>query len=217
MSDAINAECSTFVIAAFKFLKAESVLSYKIWLWYNNMMKRTKNIFFLLFFSLNNLFRIIEIDVITSGHEMVTRYSIVSSLNYKKMHIALKELYFLTKISKWKYGTWKQEKKMIQTVKRKVANRPSLEVQYGFFHSFLVVFSHVLVHVWVVGADIFFSAPVGHRSKLQRWVLLLWMLKLARAKTGWGREGGRGGMRHNGLPSNLSDLFLSTFQNSLNP
>ena len=68
-----------------------------------------------------------------------------------------------------------------------VADRPSLEVQYGVLHSSLVVFAHVLVHVWVVGADVFFCAPIGHCAKLQRWVLLFWMLKLSE-KRRRGRE-----------------------------
>lgn len=87
-------------------------------------------------------------------------------------------------------------------------HRPSFEVHNGILHSSLVVFAHVLVHVWVVGANIFFGAPVGHCAKLQRWVLLLWMLKLVEQ-----REEGEGdgrGMRHTRLRTNLSDLFLST-------
>lgn len=94
-----------------------------------------------------------------------------------------------------------------------VANRPSLEVEYGILHSFLVVFAHVLVHVWVVGADVFFCAPVGHRAKLQRWVLLLGMLKLAEQRKA--RKGEGRGIRHTRLCNNLSDLFLSTFQTNL--
>ena len=93
------------------------------------------------------------------------------------------------------------------------ANRPSLEVENGVLHSFLVVFAHVLVHVWVVGADVFFCAPVGHCAKLQRWVLLLWMLKLTEQREA--REGDGRGMRHTSLCTNLSDLFLSTFQTNL--
>lgn len=94
-----------------------------------------------------------------------------------------------------------------------MADRPGLEVQYGILHSLLVVFSHVLVHVWVVGADVFFCATVGHRAKLQRWVLLLGMLKLAEQRET--REGDGRGMRHTRLCTNLSDLFLSTLQTNL--
>lgn len=92
-------------------------------------------------------------------------------------------------------------------------NRPGLEIVYGILHSSLVVFAHVLVHVWVVGADILFCASVGHRAKLQRRVLLLWMLKLSQQRKA-GEEEGRG-MRHTRLCTNLSDLFLSTFQTNL--
>lgn len=94
-----------------------------------------------------------------------------------------------------------------------IADRPSLEVRNGVLHSSLVVFAHVLVHVWVVGTDVFFCAPVGHRAKLQRWVLLLGMLKLAEQREA--REEDGRGMRHTRLCTNLSDLFLSTFQTNL--
>lgn len=94
-----------------------------------------------------------------------------------------------------------------------MANTPGLEVQYGVLHSSLVVFAHVLVHAWVVGADVFFCAPVGHCAKLQRWILLLGMLKLVEQREA--REGDGRGMRHTRLCTNLSDLFLSTFQTNL--
>lgn len=105
---------------------------------------------------------------------------------------------------------WKMQQ-VTNTQKR--GNRPGLEVQYGVLHSSLVVFAHVLMHVWVVGADIFFRAPVGHRAKLQRWVLLLGVLKLVEQ-----REVGEGegrGMRDARLHTNLSDLFLSALQTNL--
>lgn len=73
---------------------------------------------------------------------------------------------------------------------REKANRPGLEVEYGVLHPFLVVFAHVLVHVWVVGADVFFCTPIGHCAKLQRWILLLGMLKLAEQREA--REAGGG-------------------------
>lgn len=98
-------------------------------------------------------------------------------------------------------------------VQAQVVDRPGLEVQNGVFHSSLVVFAHVLVHVWVVGADVFFCAPIGDCAKLQRWVLLLGMLKLVEQREV--REGDGGGMRHTSLCTNLSDLFLSTFQTNL--
>lgn len=55
---------------------------------------------------------------------------------------------------------------------------PCLQVHDGVLHPPLVVFAHVLVHVWVVGADVLLRAPVGHRAELEGWVLLLGMLKL---------------------------------------
>lgn len=94
-----------------------------------------------------------------------------------------------------------------------VAYRPSLEIQNGVLHPSLVVFAHVLMHVWVVGADVFFCAPIGHCAKLQRWVLLLGMLELVEQREV--REGDGRSMRHTRLCTNLSDLFLSTFQTHL--
>lgn len=96
---------------------------------------------------------------------------------------------------------------------RVMADRPGLQVQYGVLHSPLVVFAHVLVHVWVVGADVFFCAPVGHRAKFQGWVLLLGMLKLVEQREAGERDGR--GMRQARLCTNLSDLFLSILQTNL--
>lgn len=62
----------------------------------------------------------------------------------------------------------------------KLEDRPGLQVDDGVLHRLLVVFAHVLVHVWVVGADVFLRAAVGHRAKLQRRVLLLGMLELVK-------------------------------------
>ena len=70
-------------------------------------------------------------------------------------------------------------------------HRPGLEIVYGVFHPSLVVLDHVLVHVRIVGADVLLRAPVGHRAKLERWVLLLGMLELvARREGAQGRAGG---------------------------
>lgn len=123
-------------------------------------------------------------------------------------------------MNKFNVLKWRLRTRKLKVMKEQEANSPSLEVEYGVLHSFLVVFAHVLVHVWVVGADVFFCAPVGHCAKLQRWVLHLGMLKLAeqREARAGGREGweGRGrDMRHTRLCTNLSDLFLSTFQTNL--
>lgn len=63
-------------------------------------------------------------------------------------------------------------------------HRPSLEVGDGILHTLLVVLDHVLVHVWIVTADVFLCASVGDRSKFQRGVLLCWVLKLREGKTG---------------------------------
>lgn len=61
-------------------------------------------------------------------------------------------------------------------------NRPRLQVDDGVLHCLLVVLPHVLVHVRVVGADIFLRAAVGHRAKLEGRVLLLRMLELVKQR-----------------------------------
>lgn len=118
-------------------------------------------------------------------------------------------------LKKWPDGTLNEYMKWKKKSTHGNSDRPSLEVQYGVFYSFLVVFAHVLVHVRIVGADVFFCAPVGHCTKLQRRVLLLWMLKLSHQKKKEGERGRKRDMRHTERCTNLSDLFLSTVQTDL--
>lgn len=92
-------------------------------------------------------------------------------------------------------------------------HRPGLQVDDGVLHRLLVVFPHVLVHVRVVGADVFLRAAVGHRAELEGRVLLLWMLELS----GWGGGGvgDRRAVRRGSHRGDLSDLILSTSQTNL--
>lgn len=89
------------------------------------------------------------------------------------------------------------------------ANRPGLQVGDGVLHRLLVVLPHVLVHVRVVGADVLLRAAVGHGAELQRRVLLLGMLELAKQREVRGGGGGQETPR--------PDLMLSTSQTHLQP
>lgn len=57
-------------------------------------------------------------------------------------------------------------------------HKPRLQVSDGFFHSFLVVFDHVVVHVGVITTNVLLCAAIRDRSKLQGWVLFSRVLKL---------------------------------------
>lgn len=61
-------------------------------------------------------------------------------------------------------------------------DKPRLQVGDCFFHSFLVVFDHVVMHVRVITADVLFCAAIRNRPKLQGWVLFCGVLKLREGK-----------------------------------
>lgn len=59
---------------------------------------------------------------------------------------------------------------------------PCFEAVKGILHSLLVVFDHVGVHLGVVTPYVALCAAIWDRTKTERRVLLLWLLKLLRKK-----------------------------------
>ena len=57
---------------------------------------------------------------------------------------------------------------------------PRFEAVEGILYSLLVVFDHVGVHLWVVTPYVALCAAIWDRTKAERRVLLLWLLKLSR-------------------------------------
>lgn len=68
-------------------------------------------------------------------------------------------------------------------------HKPCLQVGDCFFHSFLVVFDHVVVHARVITANVLLCAAIRDRSKLQGWVLFSRVLKLREGKRKIQHEG----------------------------
>ena len=60
---------------------------------------------------------------------------------------------------------------------------PSFKAVEGVLHSLLVVFDHVGVHLWVVTPYVPLCAAIWDRTKAERGILLLRLLKLRRSTT----------------------------------
>ena len=59
---------------------------------------------------------------------------------------------------------------------------PCLEADQCILYSSLMVFSHILMHIWVVLPDVAFSAAVGNRPETKRRRIGVWALELQEEK-----------------------------------